>query len=253
MFSKDVKEPVPETGKSEVTREPDVVLVNLTTGTVVKEPKPPGLIGKPKLLLSKALRLSKSGGRKVGKETHFDVSLYQNGSTSSSVSSALAVNVTLNAYNASEYSSFAGLFDDYKIRKVDVHFSVQGTAGATLGTPVWGALSYDATYNAAPVSVVGSMEADQKYLFSMGGNLPSWPVSAVKNGIAKFGIKIPAEPVLVNLAGSAWSNAAPGAWMSFADTTDSNGNLKIYIDPISGAYTYIRYIIVYHITCRQRT
>jgi hypothetical protein len=234
--------------------------INLSVPKLVRDA--PDLKTEMPTLMAKGKRAMMRGRIRVnGKgKREIDVDLFYKISSTSSTNAALAVSHKIQPTLSAEYSALSGLFDEVKVNSGEVSYSIRTAIGGAATYDCLGAVAYDSTYDTTPSSVVEVMECTQAHLFANPvaptTNNYIGPNAVSKDALHKFKFKIPPATVLNGGGGGGGliNYNFPGSWMAVADTSDSTGYLRIYVENAGTANTqgFIG-IMRLHCTFRERT
>jgi hypothetical protein len=213
-------------------------------------------LGGPKMGISRAMRAGVKGRVITAK-------LFVKQVIAPGANTALASSYALTPSAAAEFSSFANLFDEIKVDKIDIRYasalSLGGSYSASNGFML--AIGYDSTYDTTPSSAAEVLESQQSMLVIVGGSNGitnnTLPSASTATGLHLFPIKIPKGPVANASAvtgGTGLIANFPGQWMRIGDTSDSVGYRRVY-SPAQGASNLLTYeeMITFHCSFRERT
>jgi len=179
--------------------------------------------------------------------------------TISSIGTANGTVITLTPGTSSTFSSYAGIYDDWRTLRIDVWVKVMATttnstSGSLTGT---GNAPGNAivVYDPVDVTSLSSVGAGMNYQQSTGlwsvvapGN--GYPAAYTRNGFQMFHIKIPAPVVDPGIL----TDLLDSNWVSTKDTGVIVGYLKPYVDVLGAAtYSVVCYFYRYHCEFRSRT
>jgi hypothetical protein len=156
--------------------------------------------------------------------------------------------------SSSEWSSFSGLYDEYKVHGVTSKgiVSVAGTIANLNGGSELAVMAYDPVGSSALGATVDGCVYSQHHLSSAYGNTGvslTAQSATTPPGLFSFGMKVPQGGFV---ADSATPTNVVGGW-SATSSTDSAGYLKRYI-PALGANiaTNVLEILFFDVTFRNR-
>jgi hypothetical protein len=204
-------------------------------------------------------RLLRAGKKGVG-GTHFETTLFVKVTNSSGAGAALAIATPVAPSVTTEWSTFQGLFDDYKVVGARSQFFYASSVASVAGATPSYAVAYDATYASAPTSVVSLMESDDHLIgiLDAAGNYPltSHP-SGSKNGFRTFSAHIPKSAIISPIAvtgGTGIVANLPGSWVDMGDaTTCAAGYFKHYFEATTTSVVTLTQFIEIDVIFRQRT
>jgi hypothetical protein len=188
----------------------------------------------------KSLLHSTLKGKSRGNGPQVRVTLYR-APTTASGGAGLAVGGFLAVIPsaASEWSSYADLYDEVKVIGGRLHFSAaDAVTGSTLANREW-AIGYDPAYDTVPTSSTSVVESTQhirgatSFSDFVGSNIKVIG-SYEKHGICTLDFKCPSTPVFISPA-DAQPNNYPGGWMACKDPSDSAGYLRYFIAAPGGS------------------
>jgi len=203
--------------------------------TIESNVKDSGVLPQPPLI--RAGRTSMSGrpsGMKLKPlKTRLSFSFSQN----SAANTAQTAVVSLIPSNSSEFSAWAGLYDEIRSLGGMVEFNASSQAtgvGQAFGSTLLGGLAFDPLNSGTYGSVAALREASQSTLFQLAvssvnaqvGTSGSGQTIASKNGLMVFKFKTPKGLPAVNTAAS---TVVSGQWASTTDASDIAGYIKPYI------------------------
>lgn len=192
---------------------------------------------------------ARMGGRMRPMRTKLCVRLF----AGSAANTALTTVTALTPTSSSEWSSFSGLYDEYKVHGVDVKSIVSCTNTATITQPEFAVMAYDPAGTAALAATVDGCVYRQHLLCPATGNTNStWAssdVSSSASGLHNFNVVVPQGGFV---ADSAVPTNVVGGW-SVTSSTDSCGYLKYYIPALgSGVSSLVSAILFFDVTFRTR-
>ncbi len=199
---------------------------------------------------------SMSSHLKVGSKP-IRVRLVSNFTLTSAAATALTQVQALTPYGASDFSSFAALYDLYRTTAITVYW--QCNASGNINGNVTYAIAFDPSNIGAYSSTADVMTAEQHVgpalLQGTGLNASSLPttVSERHPGYFKFPVKIKTQKVGIRNDSTA-SNAVGGSWVGTSDTTAVVGWLKPYVPSAGGALTTsLQCYVAYDVEFMART
>jgi hypothetical protein len=151
----------------------------------------------------------------------------------------------------SEWSSFAGIFSEVKVDKVDFYFWSTPVAAASPGLPL-AVLAYDPMTVTPLASLASGCEYAQHHLFQPSGQLGINTIGAVALADPKrrrFHIDVPRGTAISSGSASTMGNQ----WSSTADSADAYGFIKPYVEAGgAGTQLAISGILYFHCQFRSR-
>jgi len=154
---------------------------------------------------------------------------------------------SLNANGAYEFSNFAGIFDEFRVLKIDVYSHVDCTAATTGVECGWG---YDPRNPSGSYSAASQvLNSAQNCYWVMGDSVASAPNAVTGDGLVK-------KTIIVPKGSSGGSTANVGAdWCPTTASASATvcGYLKYYIDASSAGNTIFLRTYVYHVEFRSRS
>jgi len=237
--------------------------VKIDSKETVAPPSTPVLSSKDQKMLNvfKSSVRSKMRG-KGGKGAFLKTKLFANIPATSGAGVAFALSTPLRPTDSAEYTAFSGLFDEIKVVSVKVWWGFDITASATLPISLLTATGYDSTYNTTPTSVQDILESDQSQLAALsvsptGTASGSFPACVNSSGLWSMNIKIPKAAVANATAVTGGTGIVPnfpGEWMAIADSADSVGYLRHYVNnPGSSGSVSMNRIVQFNVEFRERT
>lgn len=194
-----------------------------------------------------------STGKRGGKSSEVRTILNFTGVTATSAGVDFAGVITLAVSNATEWSSFATIWDEVIVDGGHFDFTnATTTAYTTTSGANRAVVCYDPLDSAALSSLSNGLQHAQHLQFTGGaGLLPAFPTVASAKGYHSFRFKVP--------RGSARSNSGSPTvfghdWSSTGDTGDSYGYIKFYVPSIGATgITSLYYTWTLNVRFRCRT
>ncbi len=171
--------------------------------------------------------------------------------TTSAAATALSAVQALSPIGVADYSSFAALFDLWRVRGITVHFRLTGSA-TPAGSGAW-ALAFDPS-NVGSYSGVDDVLTAQHHAGPMvfGIKSTTFPEPMNHSGYYRLKLALPVESRVTNDGAAA--NAVGGGWVGTSNTTAVVGWLKPYVNSWGPAITStIEYYVVYEVEFKART
>jgi len=179
--------------------------------------------------------------------------LWSRFSSTSSAGAALASATALTPSASSEYTAFAGLYDEVRVKAVSVHFTTTQT-GTVVNFANYAVMGYDPVDATIYASVLAAMPTSQHVMWALPSPPSvylSAPVYQTKNGFQNWHCTVPKgttrdSALSTVFGGSDWSTTLSGSSPVY-------GYLKWYIDALGGtATTNLSGLIQYHVEFRSR-
>jgi hypothetical protein len=182
-------------------------------------------------------------GRKLGK---IKVVLVGNVVSTAVASAAQNPVDTLNANGALEYSSYAALYDEFKVNSIDCYLHVSCTASSN--TPIEFGFVYDPA-NSGAYSAAEQSLATSQHIYGVLGSLTTNSIQCVtKNGFVVKKLKVPRGPLSsAAVAGNNWCPTSA----STSNTICGYG--KFYVDSTAAGNSVLMRTYVYHCEFRSRS
>jgi hypothetical protein len=214
--------------------------------------------GMQKLHLSRALTGKsanvKGNSRKVSDPV--EVFLIQSGSITTAANTANTPNVTISPVGAQDYSNFAAVFDEVRVRRIDYFISMTSSAPSPPAVG-YAAFAHDPANFAAysnPADVLSAEHCIGPFSFTQqnaAGGYTAYPVAMTSSGFWKM--SVPLHPTrLTNDGGAATSFG--GGWLGTSIGTAVVAILKGYIPSFgAGNTSTMNYVARMHCEFRSRT
>ncbi len=188
---------------------------------------------------------------RVGKVREMRTTLAVAYSVSSSANTAYTTVLGLTPTGSSEWSSFSGIWDEFKVEGVHQKYAVSATGVAGALAPALAVFAYDPGNTTALGSVADGCVFRQHALTlatgASAGNSPAG-LGANPSGLFDFRIKPPGGTLL----DSATATNVVGSW-SLTSSTDTCGYLKPYIQALgSGVSAVVAGILYFDVRFRTR-
>lgn len=215
-----------------------------------------------KKILSTMMKVGK-GGKAKPRLNNLRTKMVVSGAAASSSGSPYTSVINVRPAALSEFTSFANLFDEFKVHGGVLHFSVWATGQADLVVANEGAIGYDPVDNAVYASVAGVLVASQKFgPFQMAGvtdasltitaSRTCAPVPHTKTGFWSFKFKCPkgSQQVPNNS-----QQVQTGNWCdtNIGSTLGDYGYLKPYISGAGSTVTSLEWYLEMDVEFRSRT
>jgi len=205
--------------------------------------------GDDKTPLSAVFKLAVSRHLKASRDP-VRVRLVGEYAATSAAATALTSVQALSPISVSDYSSFAAVYDLWRVQHVKVHVRC-GSSGAINGAADWG-LAWDPV-NIGPYTGVGDIMTAKSHIgpFVIGGTIVLSPSSYTKSGFHELSAKL--IPTRVTNDSTA-ANAVGGGWVGSSDTTAVIGWLKPYVGSLgAGVTSTLVYYVTYDVEFKSRT
>lgn len=211
------------------------------------------------------LKKGKGGGKNL---PPVRAKIWQSGAAAGSSNTAYTTVVTLAASLCTEFTNYAALYDECRVRGVTCYFAtVVAVASGSQPVTMHFNLGYDPIDNTAYASILKSLMTQQKTglralngQFGTFGATSSWTVSPVAHtptGFWKFHFKHPSGPHAAMNTGFASSTFyVEGMWYPCSNITsgdDIYGFLKPYAEALANSTFQWEYFLEFDMEFRSRT
>ncbi len=178
--------------------------------------------------------------------------VWYSGTSSSSAAAAQAPVVAIEPGLSAEFSSFAALFDEYKVFAGKLHWKLT-TSNA--GQYYDAGVAYDPEDSTAYGGLLTLLPASQRQgpIASGADGNNGNPVSITRHGLWEFPFHCPREPQRVPDSADVSSRLNTGQWSSTAITDADYGYLKWYINAPAAGSTTLTYYVELDVEFRSRT
>lgn len=169
-------------------------------------------------------------------------------SSTASASGAQTPVDSLNANGATEFTSFAALYDEFKVNAVDVLISVSCNAASS--AIIECGVAFDPVNSGAYTTPNNVLVASQHRYWVLGGESVT-VLCQTKDGLIHFRAKIPRGPT-VQISGT---TPVGNEWCPCTASSSNTvcGYAKFAIDASSAGNTTLLRTYVYHVTFRSRS
>jgi hypothetical protein len=202
---------------------------------------PPALIrmGGPSRSMKELVRASSNKRSGLANGPKVRVTLYgSETAVNSAAGAAMGGAINFAPSTASEFSSYAALYDEVKVLGGRIRFSASDAVTTSTAPDRQWAVGYDPAYGTVPASTDSVVESTQH----VRGRTSFGPFigSAVKvigtyetHGQHVFNFKCPTSPVFTDPA--ALTTNFPGGWMNCGDPSDHAGYVRYYVAAPGGS------------------
>jgi len=216
-------------------------------------------------LLPKTLKmvLKGTGKGKKGKLNNLRTQMWIAFDNASGSGAALGTVVNVRPSATAEWTSFASIYDEFKVHGGAVHFQIFANGQTNLITDVSGVVVYDPDDNTAYTSVTTALVASQKFgPFNISGVTDSSvagstartsaPVPTSKTGMYVFKFKCPPGPHSTTGNGQ---QVVTGQWCStnITNTQGDYGYIKPAVDAAGSTVTDMKGYLMMEVEFRSRT
>jgi hypothetical protein len=226
--------------------------------TPILSPPPLLRVGGPSRSMKELVRAASNKRGSLANGPKIKVTLYgSETAVNSGAGAALGGVINFAPSVASEFSSYAALYDEVKVLGGRIRFSAADAVTTSTAADRQWAIGYDPAYGTTPATTDSVVESTQhirgRTSFGpfIGSNVKV--IAAYEpNGQHVFHFKCPTSPVFTDAA--ALVTNFPGAWMNCGDPSDHAGYLRYYVaSPGGSTVTSLNYSLELDCEFRIRT
>lgn len=177
------------------------------------------------------------------------VRLSQRVTLASSAATALTTVIPLQPSAASEWSSFASLFEEVKLVRADLHFRIDAASNSSPG--LLAVLVHDPVSSTALTSVVAGSEFASRQLYGFGSSLAGsagFAGPTVSSGLRTFPVTVPRGSVRSSSTATTFGDE----WSPTSDVGNDYGWIKPYVEAANSGPVNVNGILDFFVEFRMR-